>query len=106
MPWFGSSANYKRKGQHHGRRPVLDQHGATGTPTKMPSANCLIARLWAGTQGDPEAYASGFTADADYVTFLGSHYKGREAIAASYAPLFKKLLKGSRLDTEITHCGF
>jgi len=23
--------------------------------------------------GDPEAYASVFTADADYVTFLGSH---------------------------------
>jgi len=46
--------------------------------------------------GDPEAYASVFTADADYVTFLGSHYKGREAIAASYVPLFKKLLKGSR----------
>ena len=47
-----------------------------------------------------------FTADADYVTFLGSHYKGRKAIASSYAPLFKKLLKGSRLDTEITQLRF
>jgi uncharacterized protein (TIGR02246 family) len=56
--------------------------------------------------GDPEAYASVFTADADYVTFPGSHYKGREALAASYAPLFKKLLKGSRLDTEITQLRF
>jgi uncharacterized protein (TIGR02246 family) len=56
--------------------------------------------------GDPEAYASVFTADADYVTFLGSHYKGRKAIAASYAPLFKKLLKGSRLDAEITQLRF
>jgi uncharacterized protein (TIGR02246 family) len=52
--------------------------------------------------GNPEAYAGVFTPDADYVTFLGSHYKGREAIAASYVPLFKKLLKGSRLDFEIT----
>ena len=59
---------------------------------------------WAA--GDPEAYAAVFTADADYVTFLGSHHKGRDAIAASYAPLFKKLLKGSRLDTEITQLRF
>jgi uncharacterized protein (TIGR02246 family) len=40
---------------------------------------------WAA--GDPEAYASVFTPDADYVTFLGSHHKGREAIAAPYRPV-------------------
>lgn len=56
--------------------------------------------------GDPDAYASVFTADADYVTFLGSHHRGRDAIAASYAPLFKKFLKGSRLDVEITQLRF
>lgn len=47
-----------------------------------------------------------FTPDADYVTFLGSHHKGRDAIAASYAPLFKKLPRGSRLDFEITQLRF
>lgn len=62
------------------------------------------AMAWAA--GDPEAYASVFTPDADYVTFLGSHHKGREAIAVSYVSLFKKLLKGSRLDTEITQLRF
>ena len=56
--------------------------------------------------GDPEAYANVFTADADYVTFLGSHHKGREAIATFYAPLFKKLLQGSRLKTQITQLRF
>jgi uncharacterized protein (TIGR02246 family) len=56
--------------------------------------------------GDPDNYASVFTPDADYVTFLGSHHKGRDAIAAAYAPLFSKLLKGSRLDTEITQLRF
>jgi len=106
MPWFGSSANYERKGQHHGRRPVLDQHGATGTPTKMPFRELLDRQVMGWDAGDPEDYASVFTADADYVTFLGSHYKGREALAASYAPLFKKLLKGSRLNTEITQLRF
>lgn len=47
-----------------------------------------------------------FTPDADYVTFLGSHHKGRNAIAAAYAPLFRKLLYGSRLDTEIIELRF
>lgn len=59
---------------------------------------------WAA--GDPEAYAGVFTPDADYVTFLGSHYRGREAIAASCAPLFRKLLKGSRLHIEISRVRF
>jgi uncharacterized protein (TIGR02246 family) len=56
--------------------------------------------------GDAEAYASVFTPDADYVTSLGSHYTGRDAIAASYVPLFTKLLKGSRLHTEIAQLRF
>jgi uncharacterized protein (TIGR02246 family) len=59
---------------------------------------------WAA--GDADAYASVFTPDADYVTFLGSHHKGRGAIAASYAPLFKKFLKGSCLEFEITQLRF
>ncbi|MUM28409.1 SgcJ/EcaC family oxidoreductase [Mycolicibacterium sp. CBMA 295] len=50
--------------------------------------------------GDPEAYASVFTLDADYVTFLGSRHKGREAIAMAYAPLFRT--QGSSLRTQIT----
>jgi uncharacterized protein (TIGR02246 family) len=32
---------------------------------------------------------------------LGGHYHGRDAIAASYAPLFRKLLQGSRLNIEV-----
>lgn len=59
---------------------------------------------WAA--GDPDGYASVFTPDADYVTFLGSHHKGRSAISASYAPLFKRLLRGSRLNFEITQLRF
>lgn len=55
---------------------------------------------------DPAAYASVFTADADYITFLGSHYTGRDAIAASYVPLFRRLLKGTRLLVDITEVRF
>lgn len=67
----------------------------------------LLDRQIAGwAAGDAEAYASVFAPDADYVTFLGSHYKGRAEIAASYVPLFKKFLKESRLHFEITQLRF
>lgn len=54
---------------------------------------------WAA--GDALGYAAVFTNDADYITFSGAHHRGRHAIAASYAPLFEKLLSGSLLVTEI-----
>ena len=67
----------------------------------------LLTRQVAGWDaGDAEAYASVFTPDADYVTFLGSHYQGRDAITASYIPLFAKLLKGSQLKADITQLRF
>jgi uncharacterized protein (TIGR02246 family) len=56
--------------------------------------------------GDPTLYADVFTTDADYVTFLGSHYQSRDAIAAAYAPLFRKLLQGSRLTIEVKQVRF
>ncbi|OBB98642.1 SgcJ/EcaC family oxidoreductase [Mycobacterium sp. 852002-40037_SCH5390672] len=61
-------------------------------------------RGWAA--GDPAVYAGVFTADADYITFLGSHHKGCDAIAASYVPLFRKLLKGTQLRIDITQVRF
>lgn len=59
---------------------------------------------WAA--GDAAAYAGVFTADADYITFLGGHCVGRDAIASSYVPLFKKLLKGTQLRIDITQVRF
>jgi uncharacterized protein (TIGR02246 family) len=72
-------------------------------PADEHAIRTLIDRQVMGWDtADPDAYASVFTADADYVTFLGSQHKGRAAIATSYAPLFKKLLRGTRLRTQIT----
>jgi uncharacterized protein (TIGR02246 family) len=61
--------------------------------------------------GDPDTYARAYTHDGDCVSFLGSHYKGREAITASpevprASSLFKKLVKGARLEFHITHLRF
>lgn len=59
---------------------------------------------WAA--GDPAAYASVFTTDADYITFLGSRHVGRDAIAASYVPLFRKLLNRTQLRVDIAGIRF
>ncbi|RDI43932.1 SgcJ/EcaC family oxidoreductase [Nocardia mexicana] len=59
---------------------------------------------WAA--GDAAAYAAVFASDADYVTFLGTHHKGRADIEASHVPLFEKFQKGSRQDGEITQVRF
>jgi uncharacterized protein (TIGR02246 family) len=57
-------------------------------------------------RGDGEAYGSRFTDDADYVTFDGSHTKGREDIASSHQRLFDKFLKGTRLTGRVLSIKF
>ncbi|OBJ11780.1 DUF4440 domain-containing protein [Mycobacterium sp. 1482292.6] len=59
---------------------------------------------WAA--GDPAGYASVFTTDADYITFLGGRHVGRDAIAASYVPLFRKLLNRTQLRVDIVGVRF
>jgi uncharacterized protein (TIGR02246 family) len=61
--------------------------------------------------GDPVAYASAYTRDGDCVSFLGGHYQGRDAIAASCevpraGSVFKRLLREARLRLEITDLRF
>jgi uncharacterized protein (TIGR02246 family) len=47
--------------------------------------------------GDADSYAALFTEDGDYITFDGSHARGRAEIAEAHRPLFEGILKGSRL---------
>lgn len=61
--------------------------------------------------GDPVAYATAYTRDGDCVSFLGGHYRGRDAIAASCevpraGSVFKRLLRGGRLKLQITDLRF
>lgn len=61
--------------------------------------------------GDPVAYASAYTRDGDCVSFLGGHYQGRDAIAASCevpraGSVFKRLLRGARLKLQGTDLRF
>jgi uncharacterized protein (TIGR02246 family) len=104
-----------RRNAHRGRQRRIGPPARAGEGRAMSAERradedaireLVDRQVMAWGAGDPEAYASEFTSDADYVTYLGSHHKGRAAIAASYAPLFKKLLKGSRLDFQITQLRF
>lgn len=96
-------ANARPAGRQAGIAPSHPPQSASVNRADEEAIRALIDRQVRGWDtGDSNAYASVFTADADYVTFLGSHHKGREAIAESYAPLFKRFLRGSRLRTQIT----
>ncbi|MGW7531219.1 SgcJ/EcaC family oxidoreductase [Amycolatopsis sp. NPDC054798] len=54
-----------------------------------------LADAW--NSGDADAYGNLFTEDADYVTFFGLRFIGRQAIADSHRELFQGPLKGSKL---------
>ncbi|MFK4086878.1 SgcJ/EcaC family oxidoreductase [Kribbella sp. NPDC020789] len=58
-----------------------------------------LAEAWA--RGDAAAYAAEFTADATYVTWVGTVYRGRDDIATGHDALFGKYLKGTRMFTEL-----
>ena len=77
-------------------RPEHDE--TTGNATDEAAIRDLLQRLiddWG--RGDGEAYGSRFTEDADYVSFDGSHTKGRAEISSSHQQLFDTWLEGTRL---------
>jgi len=60
----------------------------------------------AWNKGDAAAYGACFTADATYVTWVGTRYQGRDEIVRSHAALFRMFLKGSALADEIVAVRF
>jgi uncharacterized protein (TIGR02246 family) len=68
------------------------------TTTAEADVRAVLGRLTqAWNDGDATAYARLFTEDADYVTFFGLNFPGREAIESSHRALFEGPLKGSKL---------
>ncbi|MFG1908630.1 SgcJ/EcaC family oxidoreductase [Kribbella sp. NPDC048928] len=62
----------------------------------------VLERLTAAWDaGDAVAYGREFTADASYVTYVGTVYRGRDDLAAGHAALFGKFLKGTRMFSEV-----
>jgi uncharacterized protein (TIGR02246 family) len=66
------------------------------TPADEAAVRSLVQRMndaW----GHVDAFAAVFTEDADYVTFDGTHLRGRRAIAEAHRPLFERFMRGTRL---------
>jgi uncharacterized protein (TIGR02246 family) len=58
----------------------------------------LFDRMCAAwTAGDAAAYGECFTADSDYVSYDGTHARGRRAVVDNHDRLFRGVLSGSAL---------
>ena len=81
-------------------RPTIgaSQPGSVAGGTDEASVRVVLARLYeAWSAGDAKAYAALFTPDADYTAFDGTLMKGRDEIVAGHEPLFRGIMRGSRL---------
>src|SRR3712207_9086831 len=65
---------------------------AAATPTEAFDRMCA-----AWTAGDAVAYGACFTEDSDYVSYDGTHARGRQGMVANHDQLFRGVLSGSAL---------
>jgi uncharacterized protein (TIGR02246 family) len=66
------------------------------TPGDRAAFERIVGRLeaaWNAMDGD--AFAAPFSGDADFVTIRGEHFRGRPAIAAGHAAIFRTIYAGS-----------
>ena len=76
---------------------------ATDVAAVTSVLNELVA---AWERHDADAYGELFTADATYITYVGTFYQGRQDIVDSHRTLFGGFLKGTRLADEILDIRF
>ena len=73
---------------------------AEGTQSVAADLIGRLERAW--NEADGRAFGEPFAPDADFVTILGEHLRGREAIAAGHQAIFDSIHKGSSTDFELT----
>jgi uncharacterized protein (TIGR02246 family) len=56
----------------------------------------------AWNQSSGEGFAAPFSETADFITFEGTHLKGRKEIAAFHQQAFDTVVKGTRLEGEVS----
>ena len=71
----------------------------------------LANQITSWNAGNTDEYARTYAPDGDCVNFLGTHYRGRDAIAVSAevprpGSLFKKLTRGAQLEFQINQIRF
>ncbi len=60
----------------------------------------------AWNRGSGEGFAAPFSETADFITFEGTHLKGRKEIAAFHQQAFDTVVKGTRLEGEVDFVRF
>ena len=65
-------------------------------PDDQAGVERIVNQLEAAWNGmDGSAFAAPFAGDADFVTIRGEHFRGRSAIAAGHAAIFRTIYAGS-----------
>ncbi|MYS83329.1 SgcJ/EcaC family oxidoreductase [Streptomyces sp. SID5474] len=90
---------------------TLNAKHTTATHTTAATDTAAIARLLqrvdaAWGRGDGAAYGADFTADATYITYVGTLYRGADEIGRAHQALFDSFLKGTRIASVIEQIRF
>jgi uncharacterized protein (TIGR02246 family) len=65
-------------------------------PGERVALESIVGQLEAGWNAmDGSAFAAPFASDADFVNIRGEHFRGRRAIAAGHAAIFRTIYAGS-----------
>ncbi|WP_182897826.1 SgcJ/EcaC family oxidoreductase [Microbispora sp. H10830] len=80
---------------------------AADTAADTAAVTAVLDRLTAAwNAGDGAAYGAEFTADATYITYVGTLYVGGTEIGSAHQALFESFLKDTRLASEIVGIRF
>lgn len=79
-------------------QPDSRTDAVTGPEVAVTALLDRLAAAW--NAGDGAAYGAEFTADATYITYVGTLYTGAAEIGAAHQDLFGSFLKGTRLASE------
>lgn len=74
------------------------QTAQTTTPANESAIRAFHRQMIdAWNRGSGEGFAAPFSETADFITFEGTHLKGRKEIAAFHQQAFDTVVKGTRL---------
>lgn len=79
--------------------PTSTAHDNAHTDAALTDLFARMCAAW--TAGDAEAYGACFTEDSDYVSYDGTHARGRRVMVDNHDRLFRGVLSGSALVGEV-----